>query len=151
MPSTARQQIIGIARARLLLGPVLISSVIPSVLRWHCHTSAVDGQVFPSNPRLPSQWDCYSFLSRHLWSTRLSQPCGGLNPLPSDIRAWVLTTQLSSRPKQVIHTAYSPLFLQNLVIAALVFFAFWPPLLLLCIVLNPHATMSFFYDIGFPL
>src|SRR6218665_1391375 len=47
-------------------------------LRWHCHTSAVGGQVFPPNSRLPSHSDCYSFLSRHLGSTRLSQPCGAI-------------------------------------------------------------------------
>src|SRR6218665_162690 len=80
-------------------GPVLISGVRPSALRWHCHTSAVGGQVFPPNPMLPSHSDCYSFISRHLGSTRLSQPCGasGVNPLPSDLRAGILTTQLSSR------------------------------------------------------
>jgi len=52
------------AHARLrALGPVLISGARPSAVRWHCHTSAVGGQVFPPNPRLPSQWDCYSFLA----------------------------------------------------------------------------------------
>ena len=57
---------------------MLISGVRPSArtCRWHCHTSVVCCQVFLPNPRLPSQWDCYSFLSRHLRSTRLSQPCG---------------------------------------------------------------------------
>src|SRR6218665_3314746 len=37
------------------VGPVLISGVWPSALRWYCHTSAVGGHVFPPNPRLPSQ------------------------------------------------------------------------------------------------
>ena len=52
---------------------MLIPGVRPSSRRWHCHTSPVGGQVFPPNPRLPSQWDCYSFISRHLGSTRLNQ------------------------------------------------------------------------------
>src|SRR6218665_3637141 len=30
-------------------GPVLISDVRLSALRWHCHTSVVGGQVFPLN------------------------------------------------------------------------------------------------------
>src|SRR6218665_3690929 len=57
------------------VGQVLISGARSSAPRWPCHTSAVGGQVFQPNPRLPSQSVCYSFLSRHLGSTRLSEPC----------------------------------------------------------------------------
>src|SRR3984885_15325595 len=78
------------------LGPVRIPGVRPSALRWHCHTSAVGGQVLPPNPRLPAQLDCYSFY--HLpWEWMAESTLG-----PSGFRTRVLLLFVPARYQSAI-------------------------------------------------
>src|ERR1700733_12569112 len=72
----------------------------PSALRWHCHTSAVGGQSYPPNPRLPAQSDCYSFY--HLpWEWKAESTLGpraDIEPASFCSSCRCVTTQPSPRP-----------------------------------------------------